>query len=121
MARCWILNLCVGSALPVAKILSDRHIPFAFMTGDEAPRGDVPCCPCADEAVHRRRVAAGVAAHAVSLMPLRTHVPTERVRSGWCRVQDRAIQGGTTPLDGGQQFPRPWGWFRALLSGTASA
>jgi DNA-binding response OmpR family regulator len=39
------LELRLDSALPVAQILSDRHVPFAFMTGDDAPEGsfhDVP-------------------------------------------------------------------------------
>jgi CheY-like chemotaxis protein len=40
------VELRLDSVLPVAQILSDRHIPFAFMTGDmESPEGmfhDVP-------------------------------------------------------------------------------
>ena len=39
------VELRLDSALPVAQILSDRHIPFAFMTGDDIPEGtfdDVP-------------------------------------------------------------------------------
>ena len=34
------VELRLDSALPVAQILSDRHIPFAFMTGDEIPEGN---------------------------------------------------------------------------------
>lgn len=43
-----LVDIALGeqSALPVAKILSDRHIPFVFTTGDsEGPEGafhDVP-------------------------------------------------------------------------------
>ena len=29
--------LCGESALPVAEILAHRHLPFVFMTGDDAP------------------------------------------------------------------------------------
>jgi len=40
------VELGLYTALPVAQILSDRHIPFAFLTGDvESPEGkfhDVP-------------------------------------------------------------------------------
>jgi DNA-binding response OmpR family regulator len=39
------VELRLDSALPVAEILCDRHIPFAFMTGDDIPEGsflDVP-------------------------------------------------------------------------------
>ena len=39
------VELRLDSALPVAQILSDRDIPFAFMTGDDVPEGtfeDVP-------------------------------------------------------------------------------
>jgi DNA-binding response OmpR family regulator len=40
------VELRLDSVLPIAEILSDRHIPFAFMTGDiESPEGmfhDVP-------------------------------------------------------------------------------
>jgi hypothetical protein len=39
------VELRLDSALPVAQILSDRDIPFAFMTGDDIPEGtfeDVP-------------------------------------------------------------------------------
>jgi DNA-binding response OmpR family regulator len=39
------VELRLDSALPVAQILRDRRVPFAFMTGDDAPEGsfhDVP-------------------------------------------------------------------------------
>jgi DNA-binding response OmpR family regulator len=39
------VELRLESALPVAQILSDRDIPFAFMTGDDVPEAtfdDVP-------------------------------------------------------------------------------
>jgi DNA-binding response OmpR family regulator len=39
------VELRLDSALPVAQILRDRRVPFAFMTGDEVPEGafhDVP-------------------------------------------------------------------------------
>lgn len=39
---CALVDVALGgeSALPVAQILTDRHIPFAFMTGDnESPEG----------------------------------------------------------------------------------
>jgi DNA-binding response OmpR family regulator len=39
------IELRLDNALPVAQILCDRHIPFAFMTGNEIPEGkfdDIP-------------------------------------------------------------------------------
>jgi DNA-binding response OmpR family regulator len=39
------VELRLESALPVAQILSDRHVPFAFLTGDDIPEAiflDVP-------------------------------------------------------------------------------